>query len=666
MEFYEFGTGKEVTETSAEILGGKGAGLVWMTSTGTSVPPGFIIPTTVWKEYSTNPKATMKAIGKLLPTYLKSLKEYFGYTPLLSVRSGARVSCPGMMDTILNVGLDSDTKKFWKEKLGDECWGNSLHRLITMYGSVVEGVDRESLEHGGWKEAIEVYDASGKAFPDAKGQLLGAIEAVFKSWDNERAQIYRKLHNIPREWGTAVTVQAMVFGNLNDESGTGVLFTRNPDTGERKVTGEFLVNAQGEDVVAGIRTPMPLYKMIEWNANVSIELHEMVEKLEATRKDMQDVEFTIQDGKLYILQTRNGKRSATAAIRIALDMLNEGMYTEQEIITKVTPKQLDLAQVSVLDPAYTTEPDFTGIGACSGVVTGIPVFSAAEAINCKVPCILITKETTPDDIGGMLASAGVITMEGGLTSHAAVVARGENKPCITGVGATVDAFTEATKVSMCGATGRVWLQEVPVISGSSNAQVAEFITLTQKVSGIVPAVYEIPKTQMEKAVLYLGVKMVDPVGAAKLIASCAVMVKELYVDLSADSFQENVFFSIFGTYTVAEEVVAELTKLVATFTDQGMQEIRTRVTLIGAEGGNFPPSPGGFKTIKTISDLRDLVLAEGEVLMDAKIAWDDAYKKVVGYKEKAGEVFTPISAGIYTPGKKSLSSVVQVLSAGGK
>ena len=254
MQFFSFGFGHEGTG-SVEELGGKGAGLLWMAQQGISVPPGFVIPTSVWAEYDKKPKSTMKAIAKVLPAYLYRLEAHFGYLPLLSVRSGARVSCPGMMDTILNVGIEGPNAAEWTNRLGPKCFGDSFHRLVKMYGSVVAGLPK-TWEPETLAIALDEYQAhTGSAFPTAQAQLLNAIEAVFKSWDNDRADFYRKDNGYSREWGTAVTVQAMVFGNLNEQSATGVLFTRNPLTGSMVVTGEWLPNAQGEDIVAGIRTP---------------------------------------------------------------------------------------------------------------------------------------------------------------------------------------------------------------------------------------------------------------------------------------------------------------------------------------------------------------------------------------------------------------------------
>jgi pyruvate,orthophosphate dikinase len=654
MEFYPFGLHKPVTETSAEILGGKGAGLVWMDQQGVPVPPGFVIPVTVWAEYDKKPKITMKAIKKELKPYLDALIGHFGYLPLLSVRSGSRVSCPGMMDTILNVGLDADSDVFWMNKLGKECYSNSLHRLITMYGSVVNGLDRMELEHGDYVDALEFYSKNldGLKFPDAEGQLLGSIEAVFKSWDNGRAKTYRKEMNIPREWGTAVTVQAMVFGNYSNKSGTGVLFTRNPDTGVAKVTGEFLINAQGEDVVAGIRTPMPLEEMSAWNDAVCTELYDTVLKLEKLRGDVQDVEFTIQEGKLYLLQTRNAKRSAAAAIRIALDMVKEGLISKQVAVKRVSAKQYDLAQLAKIDPSWKKKPAFIGKPACSGVVSGVPVFSAADAISCKEPCILITEETTPDDIGGMYAAKGVITMTGGATSHAAVVARGADKPCITGVGASLEAFQETKVVSMEGSTGYIWLEEVKIQSGEHNGDISEFAALVSEVTGTLPVIFHAPSKPMKEALLYLGDKMINPSEAAKVVAQASVKVEKLYLDLMipVDGAEAD-FFSICASYNPVQKLVGALYDLLSS--TSAYPHLQDRLYLLGN------CNPGNFKTVGVGSDLRSLILAKEDILLGSLPENDAAFNKVLEWKK--AENLSMLSAGKKVLGIKSLVSLPQAL-----
>lgn len=500
---YRFGkSGVDGDATMKDELGGKGANLCGMLNLGIMVPPGFIIPTDI---------SLMPETSELLQGLEKALAVGMGFIhyekpeSLVSVRSGARVSMPGMMDTILNIGMTRENMYEWADRIGVRAAYDSYRRLQQMYGSVVCGIPMESFEKEleevkeahGVKDDVDlteamldrlivgyecIYDKNNKVLPETlEGQLLGATLAVFKSWNNPRAKEYRKINKIPDSWGTAVTVQSMVFGNMNDNSATGVLFTRDPSTGEQTITGEFLINAQGEDVVAGIRTPEKLKGIYEWNFDLGVQLVAIAEKLEKHYKDMQDIEFTVENGDLYILQTRSGKRAAKAAFKIAHDLVQEGVITKEEAVTRVTSKQLKAALKVSIDPKFTKEPDLVGIAAGGSVVTGIAVFSSEDAINCKEPCILITKETTPDDIGGINASVGILTQTGGLTSHAAVVARGMNKACV--VGATELTVTdhscmyngkgvlEGDTVTIDGSTGKTWFHvEVPIVQGGATRE----------------------------------------------------------------------------------------------------------------------------------------------------------------------------------------------------
>lgn len=477
-----------------EILGGKGAGLCWLHQQGLRVPPFVVFSTEVWKLYKTDPKGTMQRIKADLPLVREYLtKAMGGYMPLVSVRSGARVSCPGMMDTILNVGLDPMTTQFWLDRLGEECHANSWHRLVGMYGSVVHGLDRKTLEAGDASTALKVYERKVGPFPDAEGQLLGAIEAVFKSWDNERAVYYRKINNIPDEWGTAVTVQAMVFGNLNEDSCTGVMFTRDPDTGDDHVVGDFLVKAQGEDVVAGIVTPTPLVEMVAWNEEVSDELLGVAAKLESLLGDMQDIEFTVQDKVLYILQTRSAKRTAKASVKLATEHLKFGGKPVKEVFSKLTHRTLVEAQVEAVLPTYKVPPFAKGAPACAGVARGVITHSSSKALKLAASgkaVVLVTEETCPDDIEAMHKAKGVLTMKGGATSHAAVVARSFNRCCVVGVGRPVSDFPEGSEITVDGNTGRVWLKADVPTSGEGQAGVEELLAAALKsaveIGGTVP------------------------------------------------------------------------------------------------------------------------------------------------------------------------------------
>lgn len=468
----------------ADMLGGKGFGLVWMTQNAVRVPPALIIPTNQCAVFNDNPTWFRGQLIEQLAEAKKYFTDKFGFMPLISVRSGARVSMPGMMDTILNVGLDDSTLPFWKEKLGEKCALDSYARLIEMFGSVVFGIERTKFDGLSLLARMQLFKhITGADFPNADAQIVMAIQAVFKSWENDRAKVYRKMNSIPEAWGTAVVLQAMVFGNFNDKSATGVLFTRNPDTGHNGVVGEFLINAQGEDVVAGIRTPEPLEKMKDWNPVVADELLTLASRLETLKEEVQDIEFTVQDGVLYLLQTRNAKRSSMASIKIAVDMVKEKLIKPEQALQRIKHSDFIRAHAPVIDPKFKTAPSFKGIPACNGIVTGVIVKSAEAAINCKKPCILVTQETHPDDLAGMIAAKGVLTMTGGSTSHAAVVARSMNKPCVVGLTAELALFKAGQTVSIDGATGRVWMCEVPVIVGGASKELQELTTMMSQQSG---------------------------------------------------------------------------------------------------------------------------------------------------------------------------------------
>jgi pyruvate,orthophosphate dikinase len=489
---YRFGGGAaEGRKDMAALLGGKGANLAEMAALGLPVPPGFTITTEVCTQFYRDngyPASLKDDVAQALDHVGGATGSRFGDTkkPLLvSVRSGARASMPGMMDTVLNLGLNDETVKALGQRSGDERFAlDSYRRFIHMYADVVLGVEHHKFEDilgehkdakdyaldtdlspDDWREIIAAYKAcvaaeTGQPFPqDPNDQLWGAIGAVFKSWMSARAITYRRLHNIPEDWGTAVNVQAMVFGNMGETSATGVAFTRNPSTGEPQLYGEFLVNAQGEDVVAGIRTPQALTEAAR-QANGSkapslenlmpktfAELVETFQKLERHYRDMQDLEFTIEDGKLWMLQTRSGKRTAKAALRIAADLAKEGLITHEEAILRVDPASLDQLLHPTLDPKAKKEIIGTGLPASPGAASGEIVFDPAEAERLKAAkrkVILVRVETSPEDIHGMHAAEGILTTRGGMTSHAAVVARGMGKPCVTGAGAIRVDYAQGT------------------------------------------------------------------------------------------------------------------------------------------------------------------------------------------------------------------------------
>ncbi|HML42340.1 MAG TPA: pyruvate, phosphate dikinase, partial [Hyphomicrobium zavarzinii] len=504
------------------LLGGKGANLAEMASLGLPVPPGFTITTEVCGLYYRNGRALPEGLAPQVERALVKVGQETGArfgdeeNPLLvAVRSGSRASMPGMMDTILNLGLNDRTVLGLARRSGDERFAyDSYRRFIQMYGDVVLGVDHGVFEDildnfknlngysfdtelgaDEWRAVIALYktaieDALGAPFPqDTNEQLWGAIGAVFGSWLNARAVTYRRLHAIPDEWGTAVNVQAMVFGNMGDTSATGVAFTRNPSTGANEIYGEYLVNAQGEDVVAGIRTPQPLTLKARLEAedpNLSLEeempqafseLKLIFSALESRYRDMQDIEFTIQNGKVWMLQTRSGKRTAEAAVKIAVDMADEGIITREEAVLRVDPSGFTQLLHPTIDPAGEKELLTTGLPASPGAAAGAIVFNSDEAERQKQQgrdVILVRTETSPEDIHGMHASAGILTARGGMTSHAAVVARGMGVPCVSGAGAlrinekaeTLSIGPRALKagdvITIDGATGRVYAGSVPM------------------------------------------------------------------------------------------------------------------------------------------------------------------------------------------------------------
>ena len=521
---YGFGGGTaEGAASMKDLLGGKGANLAEMANLGLPVPPGFTITTEVCTYYYANDRtypATLKAeVEAALAAVGQKVGRKFGdpKNPLLvSVRSGGRASMPGMMDTVLNLGLNDETTRTIARETGNERFAyDSYRRFISMYGDVVLGVDHDHFEEilgiykeendlaldtdidaAGWIKLVDLYKAKveeelGQPFPqDPHVQLWGAIGAVFGSWQNARANTYRRLHNIPDSWGTAVNIQAMVFGNMGDDSATGVAFTRNPSTGDAALYGEFLVNAQGEDVVAGIRTPQPLTKRErEASGGKEPSLEERmpkefkefvgyVHKLEAHYRDMQDIEFTVERGRLWMLQTRNGKRTAKAALKIAVDLAHEGKLTKEEAIKRIDPASLDQLLHPTLDPKAHRVVLATGLPASPGAASGEVVFDAGEAERLAGEghdVILVRVETSPEDIHGMHAARGILTARGGMTSHAAVVARGMGRPCVSGAGglridygkqlftATGQTIKKGEIVTIDGSTGQVMKGKVAMI-----------------------------------------------------------------------------------------------------------------------------------------------------------------------------------------------------------
>ncbi len=521
---YYFGDRKaEGNGKMKDILGGKGAGLAEMTNAGAPVPPGFTISTQACRLFYKNdmrfPKGLEKEIRKYLARVEKSMGTKFGdpSNPLLvSVRSGAKFSMPGMMDTVLNLGLNDKTAEGLIKKTGNERFVyDSYRRFVQMFGNVVLAIDKNEFEGilqkkkdakrikqdtsllvEDLKELVKAFKTKTKqktreAFPsDPYEQLRMTIEAVFKSWNNPRAIAYRRLHKIPSDLGTAVSVQAMVFGNMGEDCATGVGFTRNPSTGENEFYGEYLINAQGEDVVAGIRTPKPISELKREMPQVYKQLRSITSKLEKHYKDMQDFEFTVQRDKLYLLQTRTGKRTAPAAVRIAVEMVKEKLISKNEAMIRLEPAQLNQLLHHQIDPNASVKVIARGLAASPGAAVGKVVFSAEEAVRWreeKQKVILVRHETNPDDISGMAVAEGILTARGGMTSHAAVVARGMGKCCV--VGCEAIKINEQRKqfivnglivrvrdiISLNGATGEVILGEVPTIEPELTGEFGKFM-----------------------------------------------------------------------------------------------------------------------------------------------------------------------------------------------
>jgi len=446
--------------------------------------------------------------------------------PLVSVRSGAKFSMPGMMDTILNVGITADNGAEWAKRLGVACLTNSLHRLNAMYADVVGGNTPGTVEE----------------------QLFGAIIAVFKSWGNDRAVTYRNMNSIPHDLGTAVIVQAMVFGNMNEKSATGVCFSRNFSTGANEIVGEWLVNAQGEDVVDGSHDPLPMSKLAEWNSEIADELAATVTKLETMNGDMQDVEFTVMDGKLFILQTRNGKRTAAAAVKIALDLHEEGM-PRAVALRKVTQKQVLMASRPALDKVWfeANPAHAKGLAASNGVAVGKAVFTAAAAIAATEPVVLIREETDPDDIGGIAAAVGVLTKRGGMTSHAAVVSRSMDKVVVVGCGnlhldgagaylkgddgALRPIVEGKTTVAIDGASGSVWVEVEPAMVGGATGDMKNFLALVAEEYGYYEVALDAAKIVNPESKVVIPAYAMGVAELEKQVAAMATMVGELIVDL---------------------------------------------------------------------------------------------------------------------------------------
>ncbi len=513
-----------------ELLGGKGANLAEMTNLGMPVPQGFTITTEACTQYYEDGEKINDEIQAQIMEYIVKMEEITGKkfgdleNPLLvSVRSGARASMPGMMDTILNLGLNEDVVEVIAKKSNNPRWAwDCYRRFIQMYSDVVmevgkkyfeELIDEMKAKRGVTQDVeltaddlkelagqfkAEYKEKIGADFPtDPKEQLMGAIKAVFRSWNNPRAIVYRRMNDIPGSWGTAVNVQSMAFGNMGDDCGTGVAFTRNPATGEKKLMGEFLTNAQGEDVVAGVRTPMPIQEMADKFPEAFKQFEQVCQTLENHYRDMQDMEFTVENGKLYMLQTRNGKRTAAAALKIACDLVDEGMISEQEAVAMIDPRNLDTLLHPQFDPAALKKatPVANALPASPGAACGKIVFTADDAKEWAArgeKVVLVRLETSPEDIEGMVASQGILTVRGGMTSHAAVVARGMGTCCVSGCGAIKmdednkqfelagKVYHEGDWLSLDGSTGNIYGEAIPTVDASISGEFGRIMAWADK------------------------------------------------------------------------------------------------------------------------------------------------------------------------------------------
>lgn len=689
-KLYSFGlpSGADGNKDMTTLLGGKGANLAEMAILGLPVPPGFTIPTSVCLAYQ---KAEDKEffVDQMIDPVLEeitTLRDHFGYVPLLSVRSGAPVSMPGMMDTILNVGLTKASIPFWKNKLGIRPVLDSTRRLLQMYGETAMGVEHKVFEdlitfEKDFHEVSEdknlpidalkslitnfktrIHEKAYKEFPDTlEAQLHGSITAVFDSWNSDRAKEYRKIHGIPHNLGTAITIQSMVFGNMNDESCSGVLFTRDPSTGENKIVGEYLPNAQGEDVVAGIRTPESLDTMGDFNSTVLGDLEDIAMLVEEHYADMQDMEFTVQDGELFLLQTRNGKRSAKAAFKIAVDLVGEDVIDEKEAIKRVTANQYQIMMRPKIDPEFTMKPHGKAIPASGGIVSGKAVFSSQAAVDSTEPCILITKETTPNDIAGMNAAVGILTATGGLTSHAAVVARGMDTTCIVGctelkveeftaelkMGKSTGIIEEGQLIALNGDTGEFWFNTlVPVVKEEKNDYAEAILEWARKKSKHLSRVMITP----EALDLPAGKYYFDTVGIETDKLGMEFLDLLLYLDVHPEieavldlttnhHYRDNADDILWNAFAPAPTEKHELyTKITSLLDHACVGNIQARVHIVlplGSEAGfSKELTKSGWQVVQSVQSIAELLDAT------VFVNFTDDFYKSVGGKAKANKLLS--------------------------
>lgn len=677
---HPFREGKaEGSATDTELLGGKGANLAEMCNLGLPVPPGFTIDTGVCHRFNRNPSLTLRYLMFRVTKAYAQLVEECGHAPLVSVRSGAPVSMPGMLDTVSNVGLTMASLPFWVSKLGRRSAYDCRFRLILEYARVVHGKD---LIRGHGRSYWDIFrkcpdkllveletkflgffrKATGKEFPeDLMLQLRGAIGAVFGSWSNPRAVEYRRLNYIPETLGTAVTVQRMVFGNKGDHSATGVVFTRNPATGESNVLGEFLFNAQGEDVVSGTKTPIPIEDMpASGIGDCFVNLMEIAESLDFHYGDMQDIEFTIEENVLYILQTRTGKRTAEAAFRIASDQVKQDRWTKEEALERLSPSQYFTMQREQLDPSFKVKPDAEGIPASPGFACGVVVHSNESALESKTPCILVRRDTNPDDLPGMNAAVGILTGTGGATSHAAVVARSMDTPCVTGL-LEVDewleagALSEGVTVSIDGSSGKVWVGlQVPTISGAEDPCVKRAVAWGYEKIGVLR---ESPRIEDAEQCVPVAEWTRDPESMVQSFAAIKEMSiphrSKIVLDLRAKHSkrrdEDTFLWKAFGD----DMVKTNLEDLIQLIIKIKQAKLKGTTLVLDRDMEEFIPQleKAGYRVGRSASTVSDLLLSGGPVCVDSDfiekvMGGSPAYAKFLDVIDKAGQMPEMVPSGM--------------------
>jgi pyruvate,orthophosphate dikinase len=648
-----FGEGRN-EPTSPEESGGKGWGLTQMVEEGIPVPPGFTLTTDACLRIA-DPTFASHLRFQVKREYL-ALAQHLGYAPLVSVRSGARRSMPGMMDTILNVGCTDASLPGLIERLGEKTATDCYRRLVVMYGEVVHGI-----KYGPHAESLESAKAhylaiTGEQFPqDLMTQLTTSIEAVFRSWSNERAVDYRndaiKCGDLPpdcHKWGTACNVQTMVFGNRGADSGSGVLFTRDCATGAAEFVAEFLVDAQGEEVVAGTRTPLPISEMPKQGAAWSkahAKLLDIAEQMELDRREAQDIEFTVELGKLWILQTRAAKRTGLAAIKIARDFVKDGIITKDEAFARLSARDFAAAQAPQLSPKSKKKVYFTGIGACPGVATGKVAKSAKAAIKMakQGPVVLVTEDTTPDDLAGMLVSAGVLTAVGGKTSHAAVVAREKNIPTVCGAGFKQDYFVEGELVSIDGTTGKVYQGKVTTVDGSQNEALAEVLDWMFAELGVVRRASIVDRASMAvDATSWIGNPKAEKVSLARI--KKLIQRKHIVLEIATPAmFRRDEDKALWNLFGVEKDDTEASVALIDRLVSAGLKGTTVKLHKALAPHASRLEA-AGYLVAKSIKTIEDLVDAAGPAYMEAHPT--ALMKKVVELKKKAGEPVTFLPASM--------------------